>query len=396
MKKIFKLALRCSRSERPGFASQKHIKVKGAAPLRVPVISMNRRSYEERKSRFALTFLVTCIVLAVLVVIGGIIVGLIMLLISLGFVSDSNGLTPAGSIAILVIISVIIGAALSYLFSRITMKPINKIINSFNQLAAGNFNTRLEFNGVWAKHATVREISDSFNTMAEELENTEMLRSDFINNFSHEFKTPIVSISGFAKLLKHGDLTEEQKAEYIGIIAEESSRLASMATNVLNLTKVENQTILTGQTTFNLSEQIRGCILLLESKWSAKNIEFHIDFDEYDVYANEEMLKQVWINLIDNAVKFSPDYGIVSVGISENNGLITVSVTNSGTDIPAESIDRIFNKFYQADESHSSEGNGIGLAIVKQVVKLHGGTVAADSRKGRTTFTVMLPAKKEG
>ena len=231
--------------------------------------------------------------------------------------------------------------------------------------------------------------------MAEDLENTEMLRSDFINNFSHEFKTPIVSISGFAKLLKHGDLTEEQKAEYIGIIAEESSRLASMATNVLNLTKVENQTILTGQTTFNLSEQIRGCILLLESKWSAKNIEFHIDFDEYDVYANEEMLKQVWINLIDNAVKFSPDYGIVSVGISENNGLITVSVTNSGTDIPTESIDRIFNKFYQADESHSSEGNGIGLAIVKQAVKLHGGTVAADSRKGRTTFTVMLPAKKE-
>ncbi len=356
---------------------------------------MSKLSREERRSRIALSLLVTVVIFALLVVIGGTITGLVFLLINLGFVSDNRLLEHGAAVAILVIISVLLGGALSYLFSRITMKPVNRIIDSFNQLASGNFSTRLEFTGSWAKHATVREITDSFNTMAEELENTEMLRSDFINNFSHEFKTPIVSISGFAKLLKHGNLTEEQKAEYISIIAEESSRLASMATNVLDLTKVENQTILTGQTTFNLSEQIRGCILLLESKWSAKHIELHIDFDEYDVYANEEMLKQVWINLIDNAVKFSPDYGIVSVGISKNNGLITVSVTNSGVDIPAECIDRIFNKFYQADESHSSEGNGIGLAIVKQAVKLHGGTVIADSRKGRTTFTVMLPAKKE-
>ena len=169
-----------------------------------------------------------------------------------------------------------------------------------------------------------------------------------------------------------------------------------MVTNVLDLTKVENQTILTGQSTFNLSEQIRSCILLLESKWSAKNIDLHIDFNEYEIYANKEMLKHVWINLIDNAIKFSQDYGVVSVEISEKNGLITVAVSNTGSDIPADKIDRIFNKFYQADESHSSEGNGIGLAIVKQVVKLHNGTVIADSRKGRTTFTVMLPAKEKG
>ena len=270
------------------------------------------------------------------------------------------------------------------------MNPVNRIITCFNQLANGNFASRLSCRGPLENHPTIKQITESFNTMAEELQNTELLRSDFINNFSHEFKTPIVSIAGFAKLLKHGNLTEEQKNEYIDIIAKESTRLASMVTNVLDLTKVENQTILTGQSTFNLSEQIRSCILLLESKWSAKNIDLHIDFNEYEIYANKEMLKHIWINLIDNAIKFSQDYGVVSVEISEKNGLITVAVSNTGSDIPADKIDRIFNKFYQADESHSSEGNGIGLAIVKQAVKLHGGTVVADSRKGRTTFTVML------
>ena len=163
---------------------------------------MNKKSSEERKSRYALTVLVTFVVLAVLIVIGGAIVGLVLLLINLGLVSDNKVLSPGAAITIIVIVSVVLGAALSYIFSRISMKPVNRIINSFNQLASGNFSTRLEFTGLWAKHATVREVSDSFNTMAEELENTEMLRSDFINNFSHEFKTPIVSIAGFVKL--HG------------------------------------------------------------------------------------------------------------------------------------------------------------------------------------------------
>lgn len=151
--------------------------------------------------------------------------------------------------------------------------------------------------------------------MAEELENTQMLRSDFINNFSHEFKTPIVSIAGFAKLLRRGNLTDAQKEEYLAIIEEESLRLAAMATNVMNLTKVENQTILTDLTTFNLSEQIRACVLLLEEKWSRKELDLDLEFPEYTIRANEELLKQVWINLLDNAIKYSPNYGEIGVRI---------------------------------------------------------------------------------
>lgn len=240
-------------------------------------------------------------------------------------------------------------------------------------------------------HPTINEITNGFNQMAEELDNTKMLRGDFINNFSHEFKTPIVSIAGFTKLLKRGNLTEEQQREYLDIIEEESLRLSAMATNVLNMTKVENQTILTDVTQFNLSEQIRSSVLLLENPWTRKNIEFSLEFDEYEIWANEELLKQIWINLIDNAIKFSPEYGMIVIKIVDEGEKYKISIANSGTEIPEERRKKIFDKFYQADESHSSEGNGIGLAIVKRVTELHHGEVKVDCKNGITTFAVELP-----
>jgi signal transduction histidine kinase len=230
--------------------------------------------------------------------------------------------------------------------------------------------------------------------MAEELEHTEMLRGDFVNNFSHEFKTPIVSITGFTKLLKHGNLSEEETQEYLDIIEEESLRLSAMATNVLNMTKVENQTILTNVSSYNLSEQIRSCVLLLENRWTNKNIEFNLEFDEHEISANEELLKQLWMNLIDNAVKYSPEYGFVTIKIRAEEEFYQVSIANAGIEIPKEKQKKIFEKFYQADESHSTEGNGIGLSIVKYVTELHSGEVSVESTKGITTFTVKLPKRQ--
>jgi signal transduction histidine kinase len=226
--------------------------------------------------------------------------------------------------------------------------------------------------------------------MAQELEHTEMLRGDFVNNFSHEFKTPIVSIAGFAKLLKKGNLSEEQKAEYLDIIEEESLRLSEMATNVLNMTKIENQAILSEVTTFNLSEQIRFCVLILEKRWESKHLEISLEFDEYEISASEELLKQVWINLLDNAIKYSPEYGLIVIKIREEGNLYLVSVANSGEEIPVEKREKIFEKFYQADESHSAAGNGIGLSIVKSVIDLHGGEVSVDCKNGITTFNIKI------
>ena len=230
--------------------------------------------------------------------------------------------------------------------------------------------------------------------MAEELENTEMLRGDFINNFSHEFKTPIVSIAGLAKLVNKGDLDEEQRSQYLNTIESESLRLADMATNVLNLTKVENQTILSEITEYNLSEQIRSCVLLLENKWTQKDIGLSLDFDEINIEGNEELLKQIWINLTDNAIKFSPKGGTVTIEIEEDSEYTTVRVKNTGSEISEADRRKIWNKFYQADKSHTTEGNGIGLAIVKRIVDLHGGEVDVESGNGEVCFSVALPCEQ--
>ena len=286
--------------------------------------------------------------------------------------------------------SMVLGVILATVTGKISLNPIKRMIDRLDGLANGDFKSRLHFGKPIGDHPAFRSIETSFNRAAEELEHTEMLRNDFINNFSHEFKTPIVSIAGFAKLLRRDDLTQAQREEYLTVIEEESLRLSAMANNVLNLTRVENQTILTDVSQFNLSEQIRGAVLLLADKWTPKNLSMDMQFDEHRIEANEELLKQVWINLLDNAVKFSPPGGTVSVSIAEGGGFVRVSVTNQGRDIPADRIAHIFDKFYQADESHSTAGNGIGLAIVKKVVGLHGGEVFVRSKNGTTTFTVLL------
>jgi len=347
-----------------------------------------------RKSRKALTLLfagtATIVLLAVLVVVGG----AALILFNAGVLSPEDLPRASGNRLIFLILAVsfVVGIGMSYFLGWIFTKPLNIIINNMNRLATGDFKARIRFDSVFDRHPTVAELSRAFNTMAEELENTEMLRSDFVNNFSHEFKTPIVSIAGFAKLLKSGDLTDDERAEYINVIEEESLRLSDMANNVLNLTKVENQTILSGLSTFNLSEQIRTCFLILENKWANRDLDFALDFDEHDVRANEELLKQVWLNLIDNALKFTPDGGRIAVTI-EKTDLLTVSVFNSGSFVAEENRERIFRKFYQEDSSHATHGNGVGLSLVKAIVELHGGAVVCRSDGEGTTFTVTLPLR---
>ena len=348
---------------------------------------------QEHQHRVALTLLFTALVLAFMLVTLRIVGRAIYFLIQLEILTGPNHTVPSAAriIIIFVVANLVLGAGMTFFFGKIPMKPVNKLINQMNRLAAGDYKARLDYGDFLSKHPTIVELTDSFNRMASELQSTEMLRSDFINNFSHEFKTPIVSITGFAKLLRKGNLPEEKKEEYLRIIETESLRLSQMATNVLNLTKVENQTILTDITEFNLSEQIRSCILVLSEKWEQKEIEYIIDFDEYNIRANEDLLKQVWINLLGNAVKFSPTGGIIEVKITEQEETMTVSIMNTGSEIAPEHQKKIFNKFYQADESHSSEGNGIGLAIVKLITELHDGTVSVSSGNGSTTFTVVLP-----
>ena len=346
----------------------------------------------DRKRLTTLTLLLALFVFCILLAAIGLTVLGVFILEWAGVISGLDEEMDMAAIVIFMsVISLILGWVLLFFSIRIPLKPIHTLVSHMNRLAMGDFETRMENKGMLANHPAFKGIRDSFNKLAEELEHTEMLRGDFINNFSHEFKTPIVSIAGFAKLLRRGNLTAEQQAEYLSIIEEESRRLSAMATNVLHLTKIENQSILTDVTTYNLSEQLRSCMLLLEDEWSRKELEPVMEFDEYDVTANEELMRQVFINLIDNAVKFSPAGGEIRVEISRSDRMTRVSVSNAGGEIPADIREKIFRKFYQGDESHASLGNGIGLAIVRRVVQLHKGSVSVQSRGGVNTFTVELP-----
>lgn len=284
-------------------------------------------------------------------------------------------------------VSSLLGGLMSDLFIRLPMLPVKKLLKGLARLANGHFEERADFGDA----PPMRELAEAFNTLASELENTEMLRTDFVNNFSHEFKTPIVSIRGFARLLQREDLSAEERREYVNIIVDESTRLSNMATNVLNLTKIENQSILTQTEEYNLSEQLRRCILLLEKKWEAKRLELNADFREFMVKGDQELLHQVWVNLLDNAIKFSPEAGLLSIQIHTDREWLRVAIGNQGPMIPEEQKKRIYDKFWQGDSSHAAEGTGIGLSIVKKVVELHGGTVSVDSTAQQTVFTVSLP-----
>lgn len=349
---------------------------------------------EEKKRRLGLTLLIAALVFVIQIFAVLIAVGIVTILMHTGIIKEFSKevLTHKGTLLLMSVISVFAGIAVAAFSGKFYLHPVNRFIDQMNRLAAGDFKARIHFGKPIASHPAFQEIEGSFNKMAQELESTEMLRSDFINNFSHEFKTPIVSILGFAKLMKRGNLSPEQQREYLDIIEAESLRLAAMATNVLDMTKVENQTILTDVTHYNLSEQIRSCVLLLlEGKWAKKEIDFSVGFDEHMIMANEELMKHVWINLLDNAIKFSPEGGTVEVSIREQADTLAITVSNQGDEIPKEQHGKIFHKFYQADESHSAEGNGIGLALVKKITELHEGEIGVKSENGTTAFTVVLP-----
>ena len=354
----------------------------------------NKTRKTENSQRFSLTLLFTGVVMIFLTII------LIIFAITI-FILIKTDVLKSGDIALslysvifyMLMASFIIGAILAYTAGRIPLKPINKIINAMNRLARGDFKVRLSFKGAFSRHPTVKEFTESFNKMAQELENTELLRTDFIDSFSHEFKTPIVSISGFAGLLKSGNLPQETEREYLDIIEKESRRLSYMATNALTLSRVEKQTILTDTSEYNLSEQLRLTILLFEHVWSEKNLDIDVKFGEHTIVANEELLGQVWINLIGNAVKFAPDGETVRISVRERGDCTEISVMNTGSTISPENYERVFAKFFKEDASRSTEGNGIGLSIVKKIIDLHNGTITVASDENSVTFTVFLPGK---
>ena len=288
------------------------------------------------------------------------------------------------------LVSLIVGTILAFIISDKPLRPLRELMDATDRIAQGDYSVRLDLKGL----EDFREMSDKFNHMAEELGSVELLRSDFINDFSHEFKTPIVSIRGFARALKWDELTEEERDEYLDIIIEESERLSDLAMNVLNMSRIEKQSLLTNRTTIDVSEQIRLTAALLESKCASKGLELVLDApEEYIVSGNAELLKQVWINLLDNAIKFSGEKETIELAVSRAGDFVLIRVTDHGIPISETDAAHIFEKFYQADASRATHGNGLGLPLAKKIVELHGGTLRlASSTEDATTFEVALPS----
>lgn len=314
----------------------------------------------------------------------------------IGFVT--GGTTNTNAIIGPIIASVIVGGLLAFVIGNSIMKPLSNLTKATKRVTGGDFTVKLEMDFL-TRHTIkeLRNLIEDFNKMTEELRSTELFRKDFISNFSHEFKTPLVSIRGFARQLCEDDLSEERRKEFARIILEETEYLTELSANTQLLTNLENRDIITDKTRFSLDEQLRHCMLRLEPQWSAKNIEIDMGgLEPIDYYWNEQLLAHIWNNLFDNAVKFTENGGEIKVCCKEENGFVIVTVKDSGCGIPEDALGHIFEKFYQADVSHAARGNGLGLPLALKIAELCGGGITAESKLGEgTEFTVKLKQEEQ-
>lgn len=294
-----------------------------------------------------------------------------------------------GVLSMLVPIVVLV-TLVNFLFTRFIYRYLDKISDAMQKVADGDYTVRLDAE----KDQPFRELYRNFNTMAEELGGVEMLKNDFINGYAHELRTPITSINGFAEMLLNDDgtLSREEKRSYLEIIASESRRLADLAGNSLLMSRLDTQKIIPDKKPFSLDEQLRRCSILLSGQWTEKELDMTMDLDEAVYVGDYDLMQHLWINLLTNAVKYTPKGGSITVTLKNEEKFIAVSVADTGKGIPPEDRERIFDKYYQTDKSHSKRGLGLGLAICKRIVQLCNGSLTVESDVGvGSTFTVKLP-----
>ncbi len=287
------------------------------------------------------------------------------------------------------IMSVTISVIITAHLNRRLLSPISKLSKAMVLITEGKFDIHIETK---SKINEIRKIYDNFNIMAKELSSTEVLQSDFISSVSHEFKTPIASIEGYAMLLQDNNLSEEEANEYLNKILFNTHRLSELVGNILLLSKLDNQTIQNQRVSYRLDEQIRQALLMLEQKWTEKETEFDVNMEKIVYLGHKSLWLHVWTNLIDNAVKFGPKGGLVKIRLKQLDDKIRFDIEDEGAGISEEDAKHIFDRFYQADSSHKEEGNGLGLALVKRIVNICGGSIKLKSNKGTgSKFTVYLP-----
>lgn len=315
---------------------------------------------------------------------------IIYVMIQLGYLSK-GGPNPFVPTIMMLVMSIFIATAVNFFVGMKVLKPISAFSKAMMDVAKGDFQVKLNYDGLVEE---LNEMSVNFNTMVHELGNIETLRSDFVISVSHEFKAPLTSIEGYAMIIQNPELTEEQKNECARIIIDSTKQLAKLSSNILMLSDLENKEIITRKAAFRLDEQIRQAILLLEPIWSNKKIYFNIDLPPVNYFGNAELLMQVWLNMVGNAIKFTPKNGEISISLKDTPDHLKVTISDTGIGMTSEVQKHIFDKFYQADRSGCTEGNGLGLSLVKRIVDLCRGDLQVYSSPGLgTTFQLEFPLK---
>ena len=291
----------------------------------------------------------------------------------------------------LLCVCLLVGILVTSQLSKYFFNPIKKLRGAMDQVAEGDFSVRLDDKSTSKE---IMEIYTGFNLMAHELSATEILQSDFVSNVSHEFKTPINAIEGYSTLLQDSDNLDENQREYVEKILLNTQRLSSLVGSVLLLSKLENQQIPSHQTQYRLDEQIRQSVVALEPAWEQKDIEFDLELERVSYLGNEPMMRHVWDNLISNAIKFSPAGSTVKLQLTKKPKKLIFTIEDQGPGLTQEAQKHIFDKFFQADNSHKQEGNGLGLALVKRILTIEQGQITAENLpQGGCRFTVTLRTK---
>lgn len=271
-------------------------------------------------------------------------------------------------------------------------RPVKRIEKGIEQIIGGNFATEIPYSRGEGSDNEFDQIITGLNKMAKELGSVETLRTDFISNVSHEMKTPLAVIQNYGTLLQTPGLSEEKRVEYAKAVGDQTRRMSSLITNILKLNKLENQQIYPNVQRYDLGEQLCECMLSFESDWERKTIEIDADIAEnVIVNADPEMMSLVWNNLLSNAIKFTENGGKVGLYLNVENDQAVIRITDTGCGMSTETGRNIFHKFYQGDTSHATEGNGLGLALVKRVIDISGATISVSSKLGEgSMFTVIM------
>ena len=287
--------------------------------------------------------------------------------------------------------SALIGAACSVFVNTFVLSKISELSKNMSRVAQGQFDIELQTN---SKIDEIQEIYNSFNLMTRELGATEILQTDFVSNVSHEFKTPINAIEGYATLLQDSRLSDAEKNEYIEKIIFNTQRLSTLVGNILLISRLDNQAIESRREKYRMDEQIRQVLLTLEERWSKKDILLDVDLEDVEFFGNESLTFHVFSNIIGNAIKFTPEEKEIAIRLSRREKKIIFAVEDSGPGIAGKDINHIFDKFYQSDSSHKEEGNGLGLSLVKSILDLMGGEITVENREcGGARFTVIIPER---